>query len=563
MVSAAFPPAPRVRFGTHEVTNQPPPLAPLNLYTSDLPLRDAVRREAGDWLDQRLVALGEQMGTPEVLELGDLANRHPPELVRFDHYGRQIDEVRFHPAYHRLMALATEHRIHDLAWASDGQRGQHLGHLAPLAVFTQAEAGVMCPIDMTYAAVAALRSDQETGGPWLSRLIGGQYDPRLLPPAAKNGVTIGMAMTEKQGGSDVRANSTRAEPLGGGLYRLTGHKWFCSAPMSDAFLTLAYAPGGLSCFVVARLAPDGGRNAINIVRLKDKLGNRSNASAEIEYDGAIATRLGEEGRGVHTIIEMVHHTRLGTVGGTLGIMRMALVRALHHCRHRTAFQKQLADQPLMTAVLADLAIEYEAAVALAARTAGAFGAPTQNTGAFGAPTPDSGAFARLAVALAKYWLTKRCPAYVYECMECLGGGGYIEDGPMPRLFRKSPVNAIWEGSGNIIALDVLRTLAREPAALAAYAAELALAAGASPLLDQSAEHLLARLARPVPEPEGREITQRMALLLQAALLVRHAPPAVADAFLATRIAHGPPAMFGLLPAGPDLGAILGRHPPAD
>ena len=561
MVSAASPPAPGVRLGTHEVTNQPPPLAPLNLYTLDLPLRDAVRREAGDWLDRRLVTLGEQAGTPEVLELGDLANRHPPELVRYDHYGRRIDEVRFHPAYHQLMTLATTHRIHDLAWASDGRRGRHLAHLAPLAVFTQAEAGVMCPIDMTYAAVAALRADPEAGEPWLRRLIGGRYDPRLLPPAAKTGITMGMAMTEKQGGSDVRANTTRAEPLSGRLYRLTGHKWFCSAPMSDAFLTLAYAPGGLTCFVVARLAPEGERNAIHIMRLKDKLGNRSNASAEIEYDGAIATRLGDEGRGIHTIIEMVHHTRLGTVAGTLGIMRMALVRALHHCRHRLAFQKRLADQPLMTAVLADLAIEYEAAVVLAARTAAAFSA-ADNTAAFSAADHNSGAFARLAVAVAKYWLTKRCPAYVYESMECLGGGGYIEDGPMPRLFRESPVNAIWEGSGNVIALDVLRTLAREPAALAAFAAELTLAAGASPLLDRAVDHLLSRLARPVPEREGRWAAQQMALLLQASLLVRHAPPAIAEAFVATRVASGPPVMFGLLPEGLDLAAILSRHPPA-
>ncbi len=589
MASASTSPPPRTRLGTHEVTNQPPPLAPLNLYVTDVALREAVRRVAGDWLDQRLVPLGERMGSAAMLDLGADANRLPPELVRYDHYGQRIDEVRFHPSYHQLMAVAMEERIHDLAWVSDGLPGQHLAHLAPLAVFTQAEAGVMCPIDMTYAAVAALRSDP-AGQPWLDRLIGGRYDPRLLPVASKTGITMGMAMTEKQGGSDVRANTTRAEPLGEGLYRLCGHKWFCSAPMSDAFLTLAYAPAGFSCFVVGRLAPDGTRNAINIMRLKDKLGNRSNASAEIEYDGAIATRLGSEGRGVQTIIEMVHHTRLGTVAGTLGIMRMALVQALHHCHHRTVFQKRLIDQPLMTAVLADLALEYEAAVALAVHTAGAFGAPDKTPGAFGAPDKTPGAFgapdktpgafgapgkttgaasaddqraafARLAVALAKYWLTRRCPAFVFECMEALGGGGYIEDGPMPRLFRESPVNAIWEGSGNVIALDVLRTLRREPAALDAYAAELALAAGACRPLDQAADRLLGELAGPLADHDGRRIAQQMALLWQAALLVRHAPSAVADAFVATRIAGGPPAVFGSLPAGLDLAAILGRQPP--
>ena len=544
--------APRGRLATHEVTNQPPAFGGRNLYLADLPLREAVRREAGDWLDGRMVALGAVVGSEEVLELGDLANRHPPELLRFDRWGRQIDEVRFHPAYHRLMALAMEHRIHDLAWVEEGEPGRHLAHLGLLALFTQAEAGVMCPIDMSYAAVATLRHAGAPGRPWLEKLIGGGYDAPLRPIAEKAGVTIGMEMTEKQGGSDVRANATTAAPLGSGQYRLTGHKWFCSAPMSDAFLTLAYAPGGLSCFLAPRIDGDGERNAIHVMRLKDKLGNKSNASSEIEYHGATATLLGEEGRGVQTIIEMVHHTRLGTVGGTLGIMGRALAEALHHTRHRIAFQKRLAEQPMMRAVLADLCIEYEAAVALSARVARAFG------------DSDAGgrAFARLAVALAKYWLTKRCPAFVFECMECHGGAGYVEEGPMPRLFRESPLNAIWEGSGNVIALDVLRTLAREPAALEGFAAELALARGQSRPFDAAADALLARLATAVAEPDGRALVQRMALLLQAALLIRHAPHAVADAFLATRIAGGPPALFGALPAGVDVAAILGRQPGA-
>ncbi len=538
--------APLTDLATHEVTNQPAPLAGRNLYLTDVALREAVLREAGPWLDARCTTLGALVGSEEVLELGEQANRHPPELRTFDRYGRRLDEVTFHPAYHRLMALAMDHGIHDLAWTAD-ERGAHAAHAALLAIFTQAEAGTMCPVDMTYASVAALRHEPEVGGPWLGKLFGGRYDAPLAPIAGKRGITVGMAMTEKQGGSDVRANTTTATPAGGRAYVLRGHKWFCSAPMSDGFLTLAYAPGGLTCLLVPRVTPDGDRNGIRIERLKDKLGNKSNASSEIEYHHAHATRLGEEGQGVKVIIDMVHHTRLGTVSGTLGIMRRALAEAVNHAEGRSAFQKRLIDQPAMAAVLADLALEYEAACALVLRVARAFSEPGE----------EARAFARLAVALAKYRLTKRCPEFVYECMEVHGGVGYVEETPMPRLFRESPLNAIWEGSGNVIALDVLRTLRREPSALAAFRAEVADACAAEPRLARAAEGLEALAG--AGEAGARLLAERMALVLQAALLVRHAPAAVADAFCASRLAGEGGSAYGALPTGADAAGVLARQ----
>lgn len=544
--------APATRLRTHEVANQPGEFAGRNLYSTDAALREAALREGGGWLEAPLNALGAEAGSEHVLELGELANRFPPTLASFDRHGRRLDEVTFHPAYHELMALAMGHRVHDIAWA-EPRVGGHVAHAALLALFTQAEAGVMCPMSMTYSAVPALRRDPAVGALWLGKLIGGSYDAPLRPPAAKAGVTIGMAMTEKQGGSDVRANTTRAFPIGdagGRAYRLVGHKWFCSAPMSDAFLTLAYAEGGLTCFLAPRIAPDGERNAIHLMRLKDKLGNRSNASAEIEYHDAYAERLGAEGEGVRTIVEMVHHTRLGTIAGTLGIMRMALAQAVHHAGGRRAFQKHLIDQPAMRAVLADLALEYEAATALVMRVARSFD---------GADEPEQ-AFARLGVAVAKYWLTKRCPNFVYECMECLGGAGYVEESPLPRLFRESPLNAIWEGSGNVIALDILRTLAREPAALAALAAELALARGGDRRFAAAADRLIERLRNgSKSDGEARALAEAMALLLQASLLLRHAPAPVADLFVATRLAGEGGRSFGILPNAADLRAILDRQ----
>ncbi|MGC1302562.1 MAG: acyl-CoA dehydrogenase family protein [Caulobacteraceae bacterium] len=540
--------APRADLETHRVENQPPPFAGRNLYLTDLALREAVRREAGDWLDRRAEALGAAAGSEEVLAWGDEANRHPPEFVPFDRYGRRLDEARFHPSYHALMRLAMDHGVHDVAWTTS-EPGAHVGHAALMSVFTQAEAGTMCPIDMTYASVPALRTQPDVTAPWLEKLLGGRYDAPLRPIADKAGITLGMAMTEKQGGSDVRANTTRATPLGGRDYRLVGHKWFCSAPMSDGFLTLAYAEGGLSCFLVPRISPDGERNGLQLMRLKDKLGNKSNASAEIEYHDAYAMRLGEEGAGVKVIIDMVHHTRLGTVSSTLGIMRRALAEAVNHVAGRRAFQKTLIDQPAMAAVIADLALEYEAAAALVMRVARAFSEDG----------PQARAFSRLAVALAKYWLTKRCPGFVYECMECHGGVGYVEETPMPRLFREAPLNAIWEGSGNVIALDVLRTLRREPAALEAYVAEVETARGGNAALDRALAALRNAASQATGEMDARGLCERMALALQGALLVRYAPVSVADAFCARRFGPDGGLSYGALPPGADIDAIVRRQ----
>ncbi|MDP1633023.1 MAG: acyl-CoA dehydrogenase family protein [Caulobacter sp.] len=542
--------APNSQLETHEVTNQPPPFAGHNLFDSDLALRDAALREGGAWVGAPLSALGAEAGSEAVLELGDLANRHPPELVTFDRYGRRVDEARFHPAYHQLMGVAMDHGIHDIAWRTEGPGG-HVAHAAKLALLTEAEAGVLCPISMTYAAVPALRHQPDVTQPWLDAVIGGTYDAPLAPIAGKRGVTIGMAMTEKQGGSDVRANTTRAFPLetGGRLYRLVGHKWFCSAPMSDGFLTLAYTDKGLSCFLVPRIAPDGTRNGIQVMRLKDKLGNRSNASSEIEYHDAVAWLLGEEGKGVSVIIDMVHHTRLDTMAGTLGIMRRPLAEAVNHVTGRRVFQKTLADQPAMRSVIADLALEYEAAAVMTMRVARAF--EGQGEG--------DRAFARLAVALGKYWLTKRCPNFVYECMECHGGVGYVEETPLPRYFRESPLNAIWEGSGNVIALDVLRTLHREPGALEAYWAEIGRHGGKHGTVVEFAARLHERLGRPLGESDARRLVEDMALLLQAVLLVEHAPEAVSDAFVDSRLGGRWGRCFGTLPAEADIDAIVRRQ----
>ncbi|ATQ42489.1 acyl-CoA dehydrogenase family protein [Caulobacter mirabilis] len=540
--------APRTQLETHEVANQPRPLVDVNLFDSDLALRDAAVREGGGWVVAPLSALGAEAGSEAVLELGDQANRYPPELTVFDRYGRRIDEARFHPSYHQLMDVAMRHGIHDIAWRTDGPGG-HVAHAAMLALLTEAESGVLCPISMTYASVPALRHQPDVTQPWLDRLIGGTYDAPLKPVAEKRGVTLGMAMTEKQGGSDVRANSTRATPIGDGLYRLVGHKWFCSAPMSDGFLTLAYAEGGLTCFLVPRIAPDGSRNGIQVMRLKDKLGNKSNASSEIEYHDAVAWKLGEEGRGVSVIIDMVHHTRLDTMAGTLGIMRRPLAEAVNHVMGRRAFQRTLIDQPAMRGVIADLALEYEAAALLTMRVASAFDGQSEG----------ERAFARLAVALGKYWLTKRCPNFVYECMESHGGVGYVEETPLPRYFRESPLNAIWEGSGNVIALDVLRTLHREPAALEAFAAEVATARGADVRLDAAAQRLTDRLAGSVGEGDARRLVEDMALLLQGTLMAKHASAPVADAFLASRIGGDWGRSFGALPAGVDVDAIVARQ----
>jgi putative acyl-CoA dehydrogenase len=540
---------PRSHLATHEVTNQPPPLEDVNLFSSDRALTDAVAREGGAAHAARLNEFGERAGAAETIAWGFDANRNPPELKTFDRYGRRIDEVVFHPSYHQLMELGLSGSFASVAWTAPS--GGHVAHAAILYMMAQVEQGVCCPMTMTYAALPALRHEPKLAREWQPRITGGLYDPAARPAAEKRGATIGMAMTEKQGGSDVRANTTRATPSGNGGYTLTGHKWFCSAPMCDAFLTLAYTDKGLTCFLVPRWTPDGERNAMHIMRLKDKLGDRANASSEIEYHGAYAERVGEEGRGVRTIIEMVHHTRLDCTVAPAAYMRQALVQALWHTAHRTAFQKKLIDQPLMARVLADLALESEAATMLAFRIARSFDESKD----------EAALFSRIATPIGKYWLNKRVVNFVYEAMECHGGAGYVEESILPRLYRQSPLNSIWEGSGNVICLDVLRALAREPRTAEALFAELDAAKGAHAALDRTIENTKDRLAKTI-EPHARRLVENLALALQAALLARHAPKAVAAAFIATRFAEEPWRTYGAFDAEIDLNAIIDRAMPA-
>jgi len=529
---------------THEVTNQPPPFEDVDLFATDRALVDAVGRAGGAEHGARLSAFGSRAGSAAVGEWAREANRAPPLLESFDRYGRRIDEVRFHPFYHRLMALGLDNGIAAAAW--DGTPAGHMLHAALSFLLGQADAGVICPMTMTCAAVPALRGEPAIGDEWAPRVLAGRYDQAFVPAREKAGVTIGMAMTEKQGGSDLRANTSRAEAVDAGrdTFLLTGHKWFCSAPMSDAFLTLAQSERGLTCFLVPRWLPDGERNAgFRIMQLKDKLGDRSNASAEIEYRRAFAWRVGEEGRGIPAIMPMVQHTRLDCVIGSASTMRAALAQALWHTAHRAAFGKPLIEQPAMAAVLADLAVESEAATALGFRLAAAFDA--------GEP------LARLLTPIAKYWVCKRAPGFAYEAMECLGGAGYIESGPMPRLFRQSPLNAIWEGSGNIIALDALRTLEREPEAVDALRALLATAAGLHPACDAA---IAALDLDHVGAAAARHMVERLALVTQAAILLAAGSP-MADAFCRLRLER-PSFAYGASDAAIDTRAILARAMPA-
>jgi putative acyl-CoA dehydrogenase len=538
------------RFATHEVLNQPPPLENVNLFEQDRVLVDSARREGAD--RGRLAAFGAWLGTPEAINLGEQANRHPPELQSHDRFGRRIDEVGFHPAWHALMARAIAERVPNLPWAEPGP-GAHVTRAAAAFLLNQVESGVCCPMAMTFAAVPALRDAPALAADWLPKILSAEYDPACAPVASKRGAVIGMAMTETLGGSDVRANSTRAEPAGDGAYELVGHKWFCSAPMSDGFLTLAQTDAGLSCFLVPRWRPDGERNPIRIQRLKDKLGNRSNASAEIEYAGAAAWLVGEDGHGVRSIIKMVHHTRLDAAISAAGIMRQATAQALHHAAYRTAFQKKLIDQPLMRNVLADLALESEAATTLIMRVAGAFDRS--------AADPREAALARLLTPIAKYWICKRTPAVVVEALECLGGNGFVEESILARLYREAPVNSVWEGSGNVICLDVLRAMAREPDALAVLLAEIAASRG-QPQLDRALDRLQKDLGQTEEvEHRARHLVEQLALVTCAALLVRHAPSAVADAWCAARLSQDRGRQFGTLPSGLDLTTICERARP--
>jgi putative acyl-CoA dehydrogenase len=541
---------------THEVLNQPPPLEPYNVFEQDRPLVEALQREGGGWAAEQVRSVGEIAGG-EGVEWGRQANEHPPVLRTHDRYGHRVDEVEFHPAYHKLMDASVSHGLHSLPWTA-AEPGGHVARAASFIVMGQAEGGHLCPISMTYSGVPALRATPALAAEWEPRLTSTSYDPRLVHPADKSGALCGMAMTEKQGGSDVRANITTARALNGGgpgaEYEITGHKWFCSAPMCDAFLVLAQADDGLSCFLLPRILPDGERNRFHLQRLKDKLGNRSNASSEVEFHGAWARMVGEEGRGVPTIIEMVNHTRLDCVLGSTSGMRYGVARAAHHAAHRSAFGALLADQPLMRNVLADLSIESEAATVTALRLARAYD--------HSADDERETLFKRLATAVAKYWICKRAPIHAAEALECLGGNGYVEESGMPRMFREAPLNSIWEGSGNVICLDVLRAMVKSPESVQVFFDEVAATAPSEPAVADSIRRLKAELSDfEGIEGRARTIVERMALTLQGALLVRDGDPAVADAFCASRLGGDWGRAFGTLPAGVDAERIIERHTP--
>lgn len=542
-----------VGYATHDVTNQPPPLAPYDA-SDDTALLEGLRREGAGWAEDGLRRLGLRAGSAQAQEWGDLANRHEPVLRTHDRYGNRVDEVEYHPSWHHLLGAAVAEGLAGAPWADD-RPGAHVARTAGGLVWGHTEAGHGCPTSMTYAAVPALRGTPELAKVYEPLLTGREYEPALRTPTRKRGLLAGMGMTEKQGGSDVRTNTTTATPTAEpGVYTLRGHKWFTSAPMCDVFLVLAQAPEGLSCFLVPRVLPDGTRNTFRIQRLKDKLGNRSNASSEPEFDGTVAWLVGAEGRGVKTIIEMVNCTRLDCVMSSATLMRKTLVEAGHHVRHRSAFGARLVDQPLMRNVLADLALESEAATVLTLRLAGAADRAVRGD------TVEA-AFRRIATAVGKYWVTKRGPAFTAEALECLGGNGYVEESGMPRHYREAPLLSIWEGSGNVNALDVLRALGRSPATAHALFAELALARGADARLDAAVSRLETGLTG-ASETGARRLVELMALTLQASLLVRHAPPAVADAFCATRLGGDWGHAFGTLPDSADLDGVLARALPA-
>jgi putative acyl-CoA dehydrogenase len=537
----------------HAATNQPPPLEDYNLFSSDRALREGVERETRGLDVSELEELGALAGKPDVIQLGFDANENPPELHTHDRFGNRIDEVRFHPSWHVLMATAAARGLHAAPWL-DPLPHPHVRRAAKFFVWSQVEGGHGCPISMTYAAVPALTHNEQLANQWVPKLAARTYDPRLLPIAEKNSAICGMGMTEKQGGSDVRANQTRATRTSvEGAYALNGHKWFCSAPMSDAFLVLAQADGGLSCFFVPRVLPDGSRNPFAIQRLKDKLGNRSNASSEVEFDGTIGWLVGEEGRGVNTIVEMVNQTRLDCIIGSAALLRQALAQAIHHATYRRTFGARLIDHVLMQNVLADLALESEAATVLMLRLARTVDEATR--------TPFAAALKRIGTAVGKYYVCKRAPMATAEALECLGGNGYVEESIMPRLYREAPLNSIWEGSGNINALDVLRIVQKQPEAVEALRIELA------PALEDRriAEGVRALEAdlkdRESIEWRARSLVERMALLWQASLLLQHAPNYVSDGFIASRLSAESGHTMGTLPIKTALKGIVQRAAP--
>jgi putative acyl-CoA dehydrogenase len=539
-----------------EIFNQSPPFAEMNLFTSDIALGEAVAREGAGWARGNLEAFGALTGSAEALELGRLANDNPPRLESFDAQGRRIDRVEFHPAYHQVMAISTAQGLH-CSTLEAPRAGAHVARCAGSYMAAQMEPGHCCPITMTHAVTASLKHEPSLLTAWLPKIVVRDYDPTPMPAERKRAVTFGMGMTERQGGTDVRANTTRAEPANGTgagkSYRITGHKWFLSAPMSDLFLVLAQAKGGLSCFLLPRLKPDGSLNGLRLLRLKDKLGNRSNASSEVEFDNAEGVLVGEEGRGIATIIDMVTLTRLDCAVSSAGLMRHALARAIHHAGYRSVFQKKLIDQPLMGQVLADMALEAEAATALAFRLARAFD---------GGADAAEAAYRRLMTPVTKYWVCKTAPQLIGEAMECMGGNGYVEEGGFPLLYREAPVNAIWEGSGNVMCLDVLRAIEKEPEAIDRLLSELDDAAASDAAL-RSALDRVKRLLADCKRDQGgaRMLVEQLALLQAGVLLRRNAPQAVSDAFIATRLAGGWRNTYGAGLGRADARAIVARAAP--
>jgi putative acyl-CoA dehydrogenase len=542
---------------THEVTNQPPPLENYNVFEADTVLKESVDREGADWALERISAAGALAGRADIIRKGFEANQNPPRLRTHDRYGNRIDEVEFHPSWHELLGLAVESGTHALPWSEPGP-GANVARGAAFMCMSQAEAGIGCPLSMTNAIIPALRHQPEIAAEWEPRFLSTAYDPRNVPATEKPGALAGMGMTEKQGGSDVRANTTAARPINGGgpggEYEITGHKWFFSAPMCDAFLVLAQADGGVSCFLFPRWTPDGARNSFRLQRLKDKLGNRSNASSEIEFDGAWARLIGEEGAGVRTIIEMVNHTRLDCAMGSATGMRAGVAQAIHHASYRSTFGKLLIDQPLMQNVLADLAVESEAATISAMRLARAYDDAV-------AGDREAEMFKRIANAVLKYWICKRGPSHAVECLECLGGNGYVEESGMPMLYREAPLASIWEGSGNVQCLDVLRAMVKSPESVEAFANEVGEGAVLEPRLDRFAAELQQDVqSEPATlESRARSVVERMALALQGSLLVRFGDEAVAEAFIASRLEGDWGRAFGTLPAGTDFTRIIERH----
>lgn len=541
-----------------EVLNQPPALENYNLFESDRPLREAVAREGGGWVEEYARQFGALLGRAETLRLGELANRYPPVLHTHDRFGHRTDEVEFHPAWHELMQLGIGHGAHSLPWTSK-KSGAHVARAALMMLSHQLEEGHSCPLTMTFAVVPSLRIQPELAAEWEPRVLSNEYDPRFIPANEKRGALFGMAMTERQGGSDIRSNTTRALPVAkrgpGEAYKITGHKWFCSAPMSDAFLVLAQAEGGLSCLLLPRWKPDNSSNAFHIQRLKEKLGNRSNASSEVEFHGALAWLIGEEGRGVTNIIEMVRHTRLDCVLGSAATMRRAVAEVLHHAHYRYAFGDRLINQPLMKNVLADLCLESEAAAALALRLARSFDEAASNE--------TQRHFSRVVTAIGKYWVTKRAITVVAEALECLGGNGYVEEAPLARLYRDVPLNSIWEGSGNVQCLDVLRAMQKEPETVRALFAELDAAKGIDTRYDQLLNSIEVELSdKSESELRARSIVESLGVAVQASILLKHGHPAVREAFCASRLADRH-LTFGTLPSTTEFDAIIERSRPVE